>query len=131
MCDLPLVGGEVTHGEVTPGISVINLLVPTSRQHLCLWSPSFIRVGVLFLGGQLRGLSDCYVSPLRSNWNSVLLLICCYYFPCLTAFPLFLHFLTSLISNCLSLFFETQGRLRRQKSFSTNKKQGTERGFCA
>ena len=103
----------------------------SNQKYLCLWSPSFIRGGVLFLGGQLRCLSDCYISLLRSNWNSVLLLICCYYFPCLIAFPLFLHFLTSLISSCLSLFFETQGRLRRLKSFSTNKKQGTERGFCA
>ena len=49
----------------------------------------------------------------------------------LTAFPLFLHSLTSLISNCFSLFFGTQGRLRGPKPFSTNKKQGRQRGFCA
>ena len=111
-------------------VSVINLLVPTSRQHLCLWSPSFIRVGVLFLGGQLRGLSDCYVSPLRSNWNSVLLLICCYYFPCLTAFPLFLHFLTSLISNCLSLLFGTQERPRRLPFLYKQERGDTEVLLC-
>ena len=46
------------------------------------------------------------------------------YFSCLTVFPLFLHSLTSLISNCLSLLFGTQGNLRKRKPFSTNKKQG-------
>ena len=40
------------------------------------------------------------------------------------AFSLFLHALTSLISNCLSLLFGTQGRPRRLKPFSTNKKRG-------
>lgn len=38
-----------------------------------------------------------------------------YHFSCLTAFLLFLHFLTSLRINCLQLLFGTQGRLRRLK----------------
>ena len=46
-----------------------------------------------------------------------------------TAPPLFLHSLNSLISNCLSLLFGTQGRSRKLKSLSTNKKQGTQRCF--
>ena len=40
-----------------------------------------------------------------------------------------LHPLTSLISTCLHLFFGTQGRPQRLKSFSTNKKR-EQRGFC-
>ena len=50
----------------------------------------------------------------------------------LTAFPLFLHSLTSLISDCLRLLFGTQGRPRRPKPFSRNKKGGggKQRGFC-
>ena len=42
---------------------------------------------------------------------------------------MFLHSLTSLISNCLSLLFETQGRPRTLKPFSKNKKWGTWRDF--
>ena len=42
----------------------------------------------------------------------------------------FLHSLTSLISNCLNLPFGTQGRARRLKPFSTNKKHGMWKGFC-
>ena len=42
----------------------------------------------------------------------------------MTAFPLFLHSLTSLISNSLSLLFGTQGRPRRLKPFSANKNRG-------
>ena len=45
----------------------------------------------------------------------------------LTAFALFLHSLTSLISNCLNLLFGSQGRPRRLKPFSTNKKWRTQR----
>ena len=53
-----------------------------------------------------------------------------HYFPCLTAFPVFVHALSSLISNCLSLLFGTQRRLRRLKLFSPNKKHGTWSSFC-
>ena len=53
-----------------------------------------------------------------------------YYFSCLTIFSSFLSHLTSLGSNCLGLLFGTQGRPRRLKPFSTNKKQGTQRDFC-
>ena len=58
------------------------------------------------------------------SWGSVLLKTYClsyHYFSCLTVLPLFLHSLTSLVSNCLSLLFGTQGRPRRLKPFSTNK----------
>ena len=48
----------------------------------------------------------------------------------LTDFPLFLHSLTSVINNCRSLLFGAKGRPRRLKPFSTNRKQGTHRGFC-
>ena len=54
-------------------------------------------------------------------------------FPCWTifliAFPVFLHSLTFLISNCLNLLFGIQERSRRLKPFSTNKKWGRLRGF--
>ena len=51
-----------------------------------------------------------------------------HYFPCLTALPLNLHSLSSVISNCLNLLFGTQGRPRRLKPFSTSKKRGDHRG---
>lgn len=59
------------------------------------------------------------------------------YFSCLTAFPLFLHFLMSLIISYLSLLFGTLGGPRRPKVFflfcfllfKTNKKQETWRGL--
>ena len=78
---------------------------------------------ILHLGGSLKFCrttqsyaSDCCVCPMRRNWGS--------------AFPLFLHCITSLINNCFSLLFGTLGRPRRQKSYSTNKKWGPKRGFC-
>ena len=52
-----------------------------------------------------------------------------HYFSCLIAFLVFVHALTSLISNCLSLLFGTQRRLRRLKLFSPNKR-GTWSSFC-
>ena len=58
--------------------------------------------------------------------NSVLSLN--YYF--LLVFPLFLHSLMSLVSNCLSLLFRTQERPRRLKSFYTNTKWRAPRCFC-
>ena len=50
-----------------------------------------------------------------------------HFFPGLTACLLFLHFLTSLISNCLSLIFGSQVRLRRLILLSTNMKCKTQR----
>ena len=43
---------------------------------------------------------------------------------CLTALPLFLHPLPSVISNCLNLPFETQGRSRRLKPFTYKQETG-------
>ena len=78
---------------------------------------------ILHLGGSLKFcrttqsyVSDCCVYLMRRNWDS--------------AFPLFLYSITSLISNCFGLLFGTLGRPTRLKSFSTNKKWGTKRGFC-
>ena len=47
----------------------------------------------------------------------------------LIAFPLFLHFFISLISNCLSLLFGTQGRPRKLKPF-LQRAMRDQRGFC-
>ena len=44
-----------------------------------------------------------------------------HYILCLTASPLFLHPLTSLIDNCRSLFIGTQGRLRTLKHQTRNR----------
>ena len=41
-----------------------------------------------------------------------------------TAFFLFLHFLTFLISNCLNLPLETQGSCRRLEPFAHKKEMG-------
>ena len=51
---------------------------------------------------------------LRRNEDFALLL----YYDFFTAFPMFLYSLTSLISNCLHLPFETQGQSSRLKPFS-------------
>ena len=58
---------------------------------------------------------------IRIPWGGTGLFWSYHYFSCLTVLPLFLHSLTSLVSNCLSLLFGTQGRPRRLKPFSTNK----------
>ena len=48
----------------------------------------------------------------------------------LTVSPLILHYLPSLVSNCLNLLFGTQGQSRRLNPyFPTNKKWGTQKGF--
>ena len=51
----------------------------------------------------------CYVYPLRENQDPAPRLHYCF----LTALPLSLHPLPSLISNCLNLLFGTQGGSRR------------------
>ena len=70
-------------------------------------------VTLLHLGGGLnscrRTQRYCYVYSLRRNQDPALRLHYCF----LTAPPLFLHSLPSLISNCLNLPFGTQGRSRR------------------
>ena len=47
----------------------------------------------------------------------------------LTAFPLFLHSLTSLLRNCLSLLFGTQRRPKRLNPFPRIKNRRVHRGF--
>ena len=51
-----------------------------------------------------------------------------HYFSCLTAFPLFLHSLVFIISNCLCLLFGTQGKPGRLKPFSINTEMGNTEG---
>ena len=79
-------------------------------------------------------LQDCqivmYIHIPGGGSRTVLLLNYCHYISCLTAFPLFLHSLTYVISNCLYLFFGTHGRPRSLMHFCINKKQGTWRSFC-
>ena len=55
---------------------------------------------------------NCYVFPLRRNQGSALWLHYCF----LTALPLFLHSLSSLISNCLNLPFGIQGQSRKLRA---------------
>ena len=110
-----------------------SLLVPPSMRLVLGFSSSsqhpLPQVRVVFPKEQLqRYLSKCYVYPLRRKWNPALSLTC-YYFSCLTTFPLLLHSLTPLISNCMGLCFATSERAKRRKSFSTQKKWGTQRGF--
>lgn len=81
---------------------------------LSLKPPSSTGAGTLVPAEELRDI-------VRFNY--------CDFFPCLTAFPLSLHPLTSLISTCLHLLFGTQGRPQRLQSFSTNKKR-EQRAFC-
>jgi len=76
-----------------------------------------------------RYVSDCCAYPLRSMWDSVWTLDC-YDFSCWAAFSLFLHSLASLVGKHSCLLFEAQGRLRRLKPFSANKKWEQWRGFC-
>lgn len=70
-------------------------------------------------------LSDCSVYPLRKNQDPAPWLQYCFF----SAFPLFLHSLTLLISNCLNLPCGTQGR--SWSPFLTHKKWGTQKSFCA
>ena len=88
-------------------------------------------------GPDQSGVSVCrYLFPLGSGSRDGAGLGLCFIaellFYHLTVFPLFLHSLTSLISNCLNLLFETQGRSKRQKPFSTKKETGApQNGFSA
>ena len=65
-------------------------------------------LGAFLQAEELKGLC-CYINPWRRNRDF---------------FPLFLHSLTSWVSNCLNLPFGIQGR---SSLFPTNKKQGHHR----
>ena len=88
-----------------------------------MYSPSSTWVSVLVSAEQLK---DMHQIVMYIPWGELGLCFIAELF----AFPLFLHSLTSLMSNPLSLLFGTQGRPRRLKPFSTNKKWGTGRSFC-
>ena len=109
------------------GIS-ISLLVPTNL------GSRFLRPPWIYhppdLGGSLvpvedlkRPVSDSYVYSLRRKLHPAPWLHYCF----LTAFPLFLHFLSPLISNYLNLPFGTQWG--GWNLFPTNKKWGAWKGF--
>ena len=95
-------------------------------------------VAILHLGGGLsfrkttqRYGSDVSYIPWGGTRSpaAVLWLNCClsyYYFSCWTAFPLFLHFLTSLIIDYLTMLFGTRGRPRRLKFFYRQEVQDSE-----
>ena len=112
-----LVGGD----SGTSGIITISLLVPASLGPGGQWArpnqryPQIVMdipgggAGTLFYAGLLLKLS----APLA--W----LLFPCFSIPSLPE-----------LVTCLSLPFGTQRRPRRLKSFSTNRKQGPQRGFC-
>lgn len=85
-------------------------------------------MGLSFCGTGQRYAPDCYVSPLRRN-RLYFITELLFKVSSLAAFPLFLYSITSLTSNCLNLFFGTQGRPRRLKRFSINKKLRTQEGF--
>ena len=53
-----------------------------------------------------------------------------HYFSCLIAFLVFVHALTSLISNCLSLLFGTQERPRRLPFLYKQERGDTEVLLC-
>ena len=111
VCDfLWLVGGEIT-GWYSRNL-VLSLKLPSST-----W------VGALVPTEELKGIG--YVYSLWWNQDPALLLH--YYF--LTASPLFLHSLSSLISNCLNMPFGTQGRSRRLKPFSYKQDRGHRQAF--
>ena len=69
----------------------------------------------LYPSGRDQVSCDCFMLPYCLNY---------YYFSYLTAFPLALHSPISLIINFFSLFFETQGRPRRPKSFLQTRSRG-------
>ena len=103
---------------------ILNPLVPASLGskacgqhtvtiHLCR-DLSVCRTAQIYASG-------CYIHPWGGTKAPVLLLNYCF----LTAFPLFLHSLTFLIINCLSLYFGTQERPRRLKSFFSPYNQET------
>ena len=131
-----LVGGQVTgwcfwnlnHQPSGSRQSSVYLLVVHVVTILHPWSRGW---GFLASAENSKICTDRCTYQLRRNQDSVLwtestnLCLRHHYFPCSTAPPLSLHPLTSLISNCWSLFFGTPRRPKRLKLFSTNKKWGT------
>lgn len=84
-------------------------------------------MGLSFCGTGQRYAPDCYVSPFERNRLISTELL--FKVSSLAAFPLVLHSITSLTSNCLNLFFGTQGSIET-KTFSINKKiEDTRRLF--
>ena len=75
---------------------------------LSLKLPSSTWVGALVPAEELKD-ELLYIYSLRRNQDPALSPHYCF----LTTPPLFLHSLPFLISNCLNLFFETQGRSGR------------------
>ena len=73
-------------------------------------------------------LKDMYWIVVYFPWGRAQTLFLPLNYSFLTVF--FLYCPTSLISNCLNLPLGAQGRARRLKPFSTNRKQGTQEGFC-
>lgn len=117
-------------------------MVLTGLGSKCLWSAYSHHLSPGLVG--CRGvLSLCkttqrYVSVViyipwgRISFVTVLSLNYClssYYYFCLTAFPLILHSLTSLISSCLSLLFGTWGTSGRLKPFFYKQDKGDKKGL--
>ena len=75
----------------------------------------------LFCVSLQKELRLCFITELVFKPSLLFLLDCFSFVYCS---------LTPLISNCLSLLFRTQGKPRRLKPFSTNKKQGTLKPFA-
>ena len=86
-------------------------------------------VTVVHPGGGLNSYRKtqryCNVYPLRGNQDPAPSLHYCF----LTAFPLFLHSLTFLMSNSLNLPFETQGRSEKLKFFPYKQETGHRETF--
>ena len=96
-----------------------------TRGYHCAW-PAW----VVFIRSSLtnslweKSKIHCYVYSMRRNQEPASSLHYCF----LIALSLFLHSLTSLVSNCLNLCFGTQGRSRRLKPFSHEQEtRNTER----
>ena len=116
------------------GVSIINLLVPISLGSACLraaYSNFFHPVGEGWGGGFSICKTVqryCYVYPLRGYQEPSSRLYCF-----LTASLLSLHPLLFLISNCLNLPFETQGRscrLNESISYKQETERGQQKAFC-
>ena len=110
------------------GVSIINLLVPISLGCASLRAAySNFFHSVWGVGGGFSNCKTvqryCYMYPLRGYQEPSPRLYYCF----VTASLLSLHPLLFLISNCLNLPFETQGRSWRLNE-SISYKQETERG---
>lgn len=111
------------------GISLISLLALTNLGSTCL---SFSLKLPSSLGGTFgpieelrRHLSDGSVHPLEEERDPAVLPHQSF----LDCPPLVSAFLTSLLGNLTESALGIQGRSRRLKSFSTNKKHRTQKGF--